>query len=615
MYGARKIMNYAEYLNKVRDIRDVRKYYLDQSALLKDDVHNLTVTLLCMCVNKELSVMLSEDRETHVEEFPKKLKSVCDEISDAYLSCNEIVCRNLQIAQEDRADTLEYLNNMTGVLLSGVKYMEKKADSPWRQGDEYNEWNTRYRREERVRDNMKNLISVEQYAKFTITHKIEIPYMYTLAWDLPTLFRTFDEKISTGEDKRSYIGNLRKNTSIALRYISENMLAILLHGSQIDPERFEEDDADAIIKVRKYVDYRKLLPTIKICQKVDYYHDLCDNAAWAKARKTHVMPLVKKEVLGRVPLLPMESGRDNYDPEKSITMMVNLLKEENETKDYLESDLVYFRDTVVEICDKILHWVWEEGFSAFRIKKEEAEEYLISIIKAANNVPRTNTKANREDHIKKIIGVVAKKWDERILKDVIIDETCGSTYTEYAYFSVLKLTRNWNEHGLLKASGITFAAFIFMISIRYILETDKLDIESHREFLYKESRLFKFFKKEKIDYEKLDVAKETEAEYLKMYRAVEREAFLDDKRAWAKKFPKDEEKRDPHQVLNTAGYKESLIKDKMSEYEIYLTFWLSIHLGKAENSFHKVAYSRDPNLIELLENTYNYQRLSFLLDS
>lgn len=618
MYKAREILDYAEYLNEVRDRSAIRKYYLDQTALLKDDVHNRAVILLCMCINKELFVTLSEDRETPVEEFPGKLKTVCAEITDAYISCNEIVSGNLPIAQEDRADTLEYLNHMIGVLLSGVKYIEKKAGDAWKPWDENNEWNTRYRREERVRDHMKSLICADgQYTKFTVRHKIEIPYMYTLAWDLPNLFRIFEEKISTDENDPSYLGNLRRNTSIALRHISENMLDILLRGSQTDPEKFEEDDADAFIKEYKNVDYRRLLPTIEICQEVDYKNDLYDKDARAKAKKTHVVPLVKKEVLGRIPLLPMESGRDHYSPEKSLRMMVNLLKEENETKDYLESDLAYFRDTVVEICEKLLDWIWKEEFSALRIDKKGAEEYLISIIKAVQNVPRKNTEENREDHIGKIIRVVALKWDERALKEVKIDETCGSPYTEYAYFSVLKLTRNWNGHGLLKTSGITFAAFIFMISMRYILETDKLDIESHREFLYKEARLFKFFKKGKINYEQLGaekVRKVTEEEYLQMYRKVEREAFLIDERAWAKKFPKNAESQDPHQVLNTAGYEKSLIKDRMSEYEIYLTFWLSIHLGKAENSFHEVVYSRDPNLIELLENTFNYQKLSFLLE-
>lgn len=85
---------------------------------------------------------------------------------------------------------------------------------------------------------MKGLISKERkYTKFTMQKHIEIPYMYVLAWDLPTLFRTFNDAPII-QDNTSYLCNLRNNMSIALKYISDNLLDILMNGEQIDRETY-----------------------------------------------------------------------------------------------------------------------------------------------------------------------------------------------------------------------------------------------------------------------------------------------------------------------------------------------------------------------------------------
>ena len=611
------VLNYAEYLNDIKNVDDVGEYYIKQSALLVDNVYNLTVILLGMCVNKELSIALSKTTEISVEKFPDSMKIVYDEILRKYIEYNKVVVKNLKIkSSEENHLFWEYIDNMVKILMSGFKYIEKKEDDSWHQCDEHNEWNTRYRREERVRDYMKSLISVDRkYAKFTIKHGIELPYMYTLAWDLPNLVDQYEMRNTpTDENDTSYYGNLPKNISISLGKVSDNMLDILLNGSQINKEKFEDDNPKAPIKFLKKVSYRELLPTIEVVDNIECSNDLNDVSAWAKARKNHILPYIKKEILKKIPLIPMELGKEKHDS-RVIKMMVDVFKEENKTKDFLASDIVYLKEVTVSLCEMILDWIWKKDELPLRIECEEAESYLISIIKAANNVPRENTTKNREDHLEKLTTVIAKKWDSKLLTDVNVDENGSDTYIVYAYFSVLKLARNWNEHNLIKNPSITFVVFLFMIAIRYVIRIDNLEVENHREYLYEESKLLKFFKQEKIDYDKEDIEEVLAMEYMKMYQYVKKNAFCNGKvEEWAKKFPANDEVKDPHQVLNTAGYTKSLIKSKMSESEIYLTFWLSIHFGNAKSSFKNVVKSKDLNLMEIVEYTYNYQKQSFLLD-
>ena len=591
---------------------------MTQASSLEEDVYNLTVTILGMCVNKELSITLSDTENVSVEEFPDKLKEIYSAVFNKYTGYNETVTANLDLkVKEAGPEFLEYLNQMVKILLSGVKYIEKKKDEPWHLEDEVNEWNSRYRREERIRDYMKSLVSVEQkYTVFTIKHKIELPYLYTLAWDLPNLLKYY-EKLKRSNDTenkedKSYIGNLRENTKIALKHVSENMLDILLNGIQYDCDKFEDAAPNAALRFYKKVSYKDLLPTIRITEKVDYSDDLQSIGARAKARRDHILPYIKKEILQKKPLIPMELSDNKYDAEKLIKMMVDVLKEENKTKDYLSSDIVDLKTVITKICEMILEWIWSDEGS-FQIDPAEAEAYLLSIAKAVSNMPRENTKKNREDHLEKITTVIAKKWDSVQLKEKSLDEGDPETYIRYAYFSVLKLARNWNEHNLIKEPSITFVVFLFLIAVRYTVDIDQLDMEHHREYLFEESKLFKYFKKGKIEYSKINVEDIVEKEYLNAYQAVKKNAIPEGEGGrWANRFPKNQTVKDPHQVLNTAGYTRSLIKDKMSEYEIYLTFWLSLHFAD-NKGFRRVAESKDLNFMELVERTFNYQKESFLL--
>lgn len=205
-------------------------------------------------------------------------------------------------------------------------------------------------------------------------------------------------------------------------------------------------------------------------------------------------------------------------------------------------------------------------------------------------------------------------WDTTQLNNIEVIDGKPKTYILYACFSVLKLTRNWNEHNLIHDVSFTFVAFAFIISLRYIFDIDKLCTEMRNNYLYEEEKFFRFFKESPLDYSEYNIS-EIEKEYKLLYNNVSQSAFYNNHNWAQKKFPETDWPGDPHQVLSTAGYSESLIKEQMTENEIYLTFWLTIHMGKKQNQIIKLSKSTDKNIFILLTDIYEYQKKSFLLSN
>lgn len=612
MVSKRLVMDFAEDLGKIDENIMIRNYYCQQAVKIKKDVYNHIVTLLTMCVNKELKIFLEDkDEDVSVEMYPKRVMEIYNDVLGAYKNENLKVVNNRRVSQNERVTFLKYLNYMVKCLLSGVKYIEK-TDDKWTLADKRNEWNTRYRREERVRDYMKSVIAKNtDFTKFTINHCIEIPYMYVLAWDLPNLFVYFNDKKSREQSKEnnSYIENLRRNTSIELRFISKNLLDILIHGKQRDEKKLVKDSLNSPIEFYSEVNYVGLLPTISFVEKVDYDNDLEEK----QKIRDKVIPYVKKKVLKRRPLLPMESNIGRYKPEKATEFMVSLMTEENKTKDYQESDIKKFINCMSELNCKLQCWVAQDKVKLYSIKnKGNVISYLRCIFDAVNNDPRRNTIENRNDYIGKIVDKIAKKWDRKNLKNEKVINNKPETYIRYAYFSVLKFARNWNEHALIKKVSIQFCVFLYLISIRYLIEINSLNSEDFREYLFLESKLFKFLAEPRKKYEDISL-EELKIEYLTLYKNVNRKAFENNNRKWASDldYPMSKMERKPRQVLNIAGHEHSKIGNEMSENEIFLTFWLTIHMGE-NNALNKVERS-DINIIEILERTYEYQKKSKLL--
>lgn len=611
MNDSRIVMNFAEDLNELNDALEISEYYRSQSYIIKQDIYNKIVILLTMCINKELKIILDKDNETSVEEYPYKINKIISGIIKKYKTINLEIVSNLNISENQQKDFLKYLDHMVGCLLSGVKYIEKKEGTPWNISDEQNEWNTRFRREERIRDRMKQLISEgSRFTKFTIKNRIEIPYMYVLAWDLPKLVRDFHKNYDSNSiDNMSYIANLRKNTSIELNFISDNLLYILLHDIQVDNEKFELSNSH--IKIYKHVSYKDLLPTIAVVEKVDYNHDLNETGDRLKAQTNHVLPPIKKEVLRKIPLLPMEIEKSNYTAIQTIDMMVALMQEENKTKEYLKSDILYLKDCIIKICQMALDWIWDKNIDCMRLEESKVEDYLVKIINGAKNLPRTNSNDDRDDHIEKICRILAAPWDT--IPCIDVKDEISETYIEYAYFSVLKFSRNWISHELIKKPSISFVVFLFIISLRFIFDLKKIDIELQRKYMAEEIKLFKFFEDERIEYKEFKI-EEIDSEYMLLYHNVKDKAFSNNVKSVTKILKCADKDKDPHHLLKLAGGKNSLIKNQISENEIFLSFWLSLHFGKSENKTQKLDYIDDPNLILLLERTFICQQRSFLLN-
>lgn len=610
MSNKREIMNFAEDINKIKEQKLIREYYVKCSENITEDVFNHIVILLTMCVNKELQLAFDViDDDIGVEMYPKKVMGIYNNILSLYQEENVNIVKKANIPETEISAFLEYLNNMVKCLLSGLRYIFKKEGEKWYFGDAKNEWNTRYRREERVRDNMKSVVSKGMpFAKYTITHNIEVPYMYILAWDIPTLYEYYGKPLEE-YISGSYVKNILFNTSFALNNISDNLIDILLHGMQVDKENFEDETERNIFRVCKEVNYRRLLPTISLGESVDYNNDLENPRGRFIASKNHVVPYIKKEILKKIPLLPMELDKKEYGSIKSIEYMINLIKEENKTKDYLESDILCMKNGIVSICQKLLDWIQQNNSKVIVSQKEVVSKYITTIINSVNNDPRKSNEANRKDYFRKVATEIAKEWDKNNLKFKTPRNDDGESYISYAYFSVLKLSRNWISHKVIQDVSISFTVFLFLITIRYIVEANRLDLRFQAEFGVEEERLLELLGEKSIVYDKIELL-DLKNEYQIMRQNVFESAFENGNTGWLGDFP--EKGLKPHKVLTAAGHDKSKIKNKMSENEIFLAFWLSIHMGD-DNIPRKIDFSKDTHLIEILERTYSYQQKSNLL--
>lgn len=608
------ILNSAYIINNMDNVEDIASYYIENSLTCKTNIYNRITMLLTMCINKELSILLVNNNIVE-EKYFTHVQKIYDEIYKKYINLNKKLTNQLEIEASKKEEACEYLNNFVVCLLSGVKYIEKKKGKEWHEWDYQNEWNTRFRREERIRDYMKTLFSVNgKYTSFTKKNKIEIPYMYVLAWDLSNLFENFFEKCeSHSYDNTSYFGNLRKNTCIELKSISDYILDILLTGYKIDDQNIDDNRSNEFIIHYRTVNFEKLLPTISIGERINYYNDLLEPTKRFEAKKLNQLPPIKREVLQKVPLLPMEVDNNIFKPITALKMMLNLLKEETKTKEYLESQIYDLKNIIEEINILLCEYIDQTTDDILKISRPKAKKYLEDIIHSADMSISENTSELKKTYLKNLLSVIVKIWDSSQLDKVKVTNGEYETYISFAYFSVLKLTRNWDAHNLINNVSFLFVIFILIISLRYLFNNmNNFDAKMKQKYLEVESKLLKFFKCEPSDSSKDDPS-EIEKEYRILYKNVYQKVLNDNNSRLIRIFPKENCLGDPHQVLTIAGDRDSLIKNQMSENEIYLAFWLAIHMGKAHNETINVSESVDINLKALLNNIYEYKKGSFLL--
>ena len=158
MSDKKLVMNLAEDINAMLEKKQVREYYVERAMTITEDVFNHIVILLTMCVNKELQLAFDDTDDVSVEQYPQRVKEIYDGILSLYQKKNSDIINKIHIPENETIFFLKYLNKMVRCLLSGIRYIFKKEGEKWDLVDARNEQNSRYRREERIRDEMKSLI-------------------------------------------------------------------------------------------------------------------------------------------------------------------------------------------------------------------------------------------------------------------------------------------------------------------------------------------------------------------------------------------------------------------------------------------------------------------------
>lgn len=164
------IKQYAKELNVISDVADIHKFYISRSQEKRSDIRNIQVTLMTMCVNREIRVILDKKIDADVTEYPNILKEIYASILDKYTELNSDVIKSYKsgvMNEEESVEFEDYLDKMVKLLLSGIKYIEKKKNVSG-YIDKKNHLNQQCAREERIRDNMKRYVTSEKkYREYT----------------------------------------------------------------------------------------------------------------------------------------------------------------------------------------------------------------------------------------------------------------------------------------------------------------------------------------------------------------------------------------------------------------------------------------------------------------
>ena len=634
------IKQYAKELNVISDVADIHKFYISRSQEKRSDIRNIQVTLMTMCVNREIRVILDKKIDADVTEYPNILKEIYASILDKYTELNSDVIKSYKsgvMNEEESVEFEDYLDKMVKLLLSGIKYIEKKKNVSG-YIDKKNHLNQQCAREERIRDNMKRYVTSEKkYREYTIRYGIEVPYMYILAWDLPNLWNVIEEgkKFDYSQllfeseekakelEKNSYIHNLHGNIIYYFRYISDSMINILLHGWEWD--EYSKNDAKPIFLPEK-ISYEGLLPTIKYREIKETYRD-CSHIKDDKG-----VYYIKKEALNKIPLLPY-CINGKYEPERVLDMLMKFIRKENELKEYnLSQDIMSLSDSIMSICDFLQECIKVNlnDCKFLRIKKDEIEGkdnieekinrvklYLEDVRWNALCLPRNDNEINRQQYIDNIVNSIVKIGDN-IPKELIN----RNDKVQYAYFSALKHARNWNAHlGDNQHYNIRYLVFIFAVAISFILDEHEFSKgKIYHEYEGKEAELFDLVSGDLKEYKEID-EKTIAFEYEELKKAVfnmRKELNNDEQR---KSIDKDlgkkgeEEYITPHDLFKAMGDEDSKFAGKMTQADVAASFWLTIHMNSmTELEVVKQDFGDDKfdNLKKLLENAYILQKDSIV---
>ena len=384
------ILHFAEEINAINDLAGIERSYLKNSKNLDKDICNMQVTLLTMCVNREIRISLDKNED---------VKKFCSDIKHKYNKVNRNIVKDIkssELSKKEKYIFERYLNKIVGCLLSGIKHEELNS----------------YEREERVRDNMKGLITHNVAdIKCTIEQGIEIPYMYILAWDLPNLYidmgkKHFDysklkflskEKVEE-LNNASYIRKLHSNIIDYYSHISDNMIDILLHN-----------ELDADDEKKKFENMIDKLPN---CEQYAADEESWEKKVnWNKSKNIQIKPFVFMKKISFEGLLPTIKYEDEKDG-KAMNMMVELVRKENEIKEYdLSQEIKELSDCIINVCRFLLDTIRHNKYNKPLIFNENVIiNYLEDIQKKANCLPRDDSEEKKQNYINGLIDCISKLW-------------------------------------------------------------------------------------------------------------------------------------------------------------------------------------------------------------
>lgn len=619
----------ANELNALCKAKEIHRFYSNVVEYIDNDIHNNVVLLLTMCVNRELYLSLN-DRAIEDVDLPVHVNKLCENIISHYDVINKRLVSKLKIT--DSEEFLMYLGKYVRSLLVGVDYVNEKRKYHTKYEQLENGANGKYRREERVRDSMKILIMPDiELGKYTIEHGIKAPYMYVLAWDLVAAFRHYDYKIEFEKEKELYVANVKHNSSVMVSYLSQDLLDILIDPNVVkdnekeivfDKKANEKSGLRCVVGRPKSVNFTYLLPSISCLRNENKMSEF--------------------DLLRKIPLLPYEEKDMKPVMKQAMKITIKALQAENEVKQFaLDAQIEELSKKLNAMCGFLLELL--KGRSDYddilNLKmlsgkeKKDVVEYLERVKSEVDDLPRTNTLQSNQNYIERVAERVIEFWSDAFKNYHIPDvkknmrDKDVEQYLDWAYSSVLRLSRNWKSHLLIKGYDITFLAFIFLISLRRLVKFPKSDLEPRKTKKYRElsreygtleMKLINMLADREVSYEKVN-EEILKAKYVLLHKNVLKKSigtsvtYNKSFPNWCYHYPRVNEKVCGYQVIATAGNEDSQTNKSVTFSEIYLVFWLTAHFGEGKAYCDLSKETMDENLIAILEMVYQYQDSSMFL--
>ena len=561
------ILHFAEEINAINDLAGIERSYLKNSKNLDKDICNMQVTLLTMCVNREIRISLDKNED---------VKKFCSDIKHKYNKVNRNIVKDIkssELSKKEKYIFERYLNKIVGCLLSGIKHEELNS----------------YEREERVRDNMKGLITHNVAdIKCTIEQGIEIPYMYILAWDLPNLYidmgkKHFDysklkflskEKVEE-LNNASYIRKLHSNIIDYYSHISDNMIDILLHN-----------ELDADDEKKKFENMIDKLPN---CEQYAADEESWEKKVnWNKSKNIQIKPFVFMKKISFEGLLPTINYEDEKDG-KAMNMMVELVRKENEIKEYdLSQEIKELSDCIINVCRFLLDTIRHNKYNKPLIFNENVIiNYLEDIQKKANCLPRDDSEEKKQNYINGLIDCISKLWisdnvTEERLKEIQYDDNGNIKYEHIACTYALKNCRNWIAHfKITQKYDIKFVVFLFAISVKVLFE-DNIVGKTYSTYESNMWSLFEIFPINMNKYE--EISKET---IINAYKKL----CITAKNNGYKNKDSSNAYIEPQKLFVYLGGEKS--KYILTQGDVAASFWLSLHMRSCTEA-EKIVFKNIP---------------------